>query len=704
MKKLLFLTLSVIPSLARALPAYEGTIISTATSRAKHYINGAIYVGTSSTATATTITIDGGAQSVTSPFFIGNLTGASSLNVLKTGDSMSGSLTTSSITIKGSACQAGPRPYIDVTCPPYNADPTANIPANAAFQAALNDARYDGATKFGGKVYVPTGRYYLSVPLTIYPGTTLEGSGPLSSQLFWYADTAGIISTNPVNSSASIMSSISNLGLNNYNATSTDAAILQICGSFFDVNRVQIQGFKYGVVYNQTEVGSVKNSVITSSGTGSIGVWLVNGDGYTNYGGSAADQYFTNAIVIEGNTFMGVGGANSYGILDEGGVNHHIMDNGFNHHATYGIYASGVIDFEIDNNEMEGSTDTFIRFSHNTAIGGDHVGPSQAVTIRNNSFGVSYTTNVFIASIMGGDIHSNTFGGNTGIYFSENPHRGRGIDVYGNVVNFANPGHIYKYDDPNVPVLHNLRQGATGVISSAISIGTQTVAVTSMVGINVGTKLSVINSGGQDPEVVTVSAIFPSSFTATFAYTHPGSEIMMGFDGGAGADTKVNTLGVGIGANPSGTSYAIDIQKPQSIVHMTSTQGSSSTYLSLHNGGQSLFLGLNDATASQFGGTGYSTVLFGGGAYPIEFYTNSTRALQIDSSQRLGIGTFSPNTKVHVSSGTIFVDGNNATALKLNGSGGGCMMIRDTDDAGWTECDALDGVLSCSIDADGVCD
>jgi hypothetical protein len=40
----------------------------------------------------------------------------------------------------------------------------------------------------------------------------------------------------------------------------------------------------------------------------------------------------------------------------------------------------------------------------------------------------------------------------------------------------------------------------------------------------------------------------------------------------------------------------------------------------------------------------------------------------------------------------------------LDGSTGGCLMLRDTDDAGWTECDALDGTLSCSTDADGICD
>lgn len=42
--------------------------------------------------------------------------------------------------------------------------------------------------------------------------------------------------------------------------------------------------------------------------------------------------------------------------------------------------------------------------------------------------------------------------------------------------------------------------------------------------------------------------------------------------------------------------------------------------------------------------------------------------------------------------------------MTFDGSTGGCLMLRDTDDAGWTEVDALDGVLTASIDADGICD
>jgi hypothetical protein len=37
------------------------------------------------------------------------------------------------------------------------------------------------------------------------------------------------------------------------------------------------------------------------------------------------------------------------------------------------------------------------------------------------------------------------------------------------------------------------------------------------------------------------------------------------------------------------------------------------------------------------------------------------------------------------------------------GDSSGCIMLRDTDNNGWTKCTALNGVLSCATDGDGIC-
>jgi len=76
----------------------------------------------------------------------------------------------------------------------------------------------------------------------------------------------------------------------------------------------------------------------------------------------------------------------------------------------------------------------------------------------------------------------------------------------------------------------------------------------------------------------------------------------------------------------------------------------------------------------------------------------TTPLVTITGGGLVGIGVTPSLGILHLDKGT------GIGQATLDGSTGGCLMLRDTDDAGWTECDALDGVLTCSIDADGVCD
>jgi hypothetical protein len=67
----------------------------------------------------------------------------------------------------------------------------------------------------------------------------------------------------------------------------------------------------------------------------------------------------------------------------------------------------------------------------------------------------------------------------------------------------------------------------------------------------------------------------------------------------------------------------------------------------------------------------------------------SSMSLQ-DGGGDVGIGTTSP-------SGTLDVDGRTGVGvIEVDGSGGGCLKLQDTDDGGFTYCTALNGALSCS--------
>jgi hypothetical protein len=88
------------------------------------------------------------------------------------------------------------------------------------------------------------------------------------------------------------------------------------------------------------------------------------------------------------------------------------------------------------------------------------------------------------------------------------------------------------------------------------------------------------------------------------------------------------------------------------------------------------------------------------------------RAFIATSDRNFGIGpsnTISNKLEVQDSVAgnvTVSVAANNAGfgVFKASGTLGGCLMIEDNTGNGWTKCTTLLGVLTCSIDADGICD
>ena len=76
----------------------------------------------------------------------------------------------------------------------------------------------------------------------------------------------------------------------------------------------------------------------------------------------------------------------------------------------------------------------------------------------------------------------------------------------------------------------------------------------------------------------------------------------------------------------------------------------------------------------------------------------NTDGLILTKDGNVGIGTTTPTSILDIDKGTGYGQ------ITVNGSSGGCMMFRDTDDAGWTECSYLNGTQTCTLDADGVCD
>jgi len=74
-------------------------------------------------------------------------------------------------------------------------------------------------------------------------------------------------------------------------------------------------------------------------------------------------------------------------------------------------------------------------------------------------------------------------------------------------------------------------------------------------------------------------------------------------------------------------------------------------------------------------------------------YSNGVEKVRIDTSGNVGIGTNGPSANLDVDAGT------GRGIIEVDGSNGGCLKIRDTDDAGFTYCTVLDGAISCSTNA-----
>ena len=114
-----------------------------------------------------------------------------------------------------------------------------------------------------------------------------------------------------------------------------------------------------------------------------------------------------------------------------------------------------------------------------------------------------------------------------------------------------------------------------------------------------------------------------------------GGNVLIGTTTDSGARLNVQTSGSAVGG-----------------IRLTSaTNTNGSAFVASNAGGDSYF-GRNNSTGGAFTGDSYSTVVYGGGNYPMGFYTNDTLRMTITSGGNVGIGTSSPGRQLEVYSAT----------------------------------------------------
>jgi hypothetical protein len=394
---------------------------------------------------------------------------------------------------------------------------------------AIQDAlTYANSLSAGATVYLPLGTYKCTAQLNIYPKTILQGAGKTTSILTFNHTGVGIKSTSPLNSSTAVYISLRDLKITNTNVSNVNGGYVDVGGSFITIDNIVVEGFKYGIIFDQTEVSSITNCAITPTIANGAGIWLANG----NYTGGA-NIGFTNRITITANQFNSVSTALA-NILDDGGANHSIRDNNFNA-SQKGIRAAGVSSLVVSGNESEGHIDEDIYLADTTS-NNVYVGPCQAPQISGNTLiSGSGGANIRVENCDNGSIVNNFFGQAAAAITFVNgaANYSRGIIIEGNtkLILFVAPAVLPgTYISGFASTIANqiIRQTPASYSTTGLSAGTVTVTPAQMEFIYPGTQLVVQNNDGTNFEIVTVTSTTATTFTATFASNKAANFLLYG--------------------------------------------------------------------------------------------------------------------------------------------------------------------------------
>lgn len=269
--------------------------------------------------------------------------------------------------------------------PPYDARRYGTVDTTGAVDSttALNNGILV-CNVSGGILQIPQGTIKFT-NLTMKPNTTLQGQGKSATLLTTATAGDGIKNTLPINASNSANTQVKDLAITSTNSSNTGGGYVDVGGTFVLLQNVKVTGFKYGIIFDQTELGEIDLCDIESPATG--GIWLTSGADHT--GGALAG--FTNRISITRNQLNGFFGAVASGtaIIDDGGAVHTIRNNNFNlwvnHLRIAG--AGGVTQVCIDGgNEFEVNTDYNIILTNTTSVLGTVVAAPAMVLIDANFF------------------------------------------------------------------------------------------------------------------------------------------------------------------------------------------------------------------------------------------------------------------------------------------------------------------------------
>jgi hypothetical protein len=249
----------------------------------------------------------------------------------------------------------------DVTTAITNALATLDLAGTATYSTTPTKA-----------LFCPAGIYKFSSAIEIPKNCRIVGEGK-NSTIFSSAHTGnGFTTTNPIDSSTNINVALENLAIWNSHASNTGAGYVDLGGTQLSLYNVQIKGFKYNIIFDQSELAYVDLCDLEFPLTAAI--WLVNGPERT----AGADTFFTNRITVSRSQLSSTNAGTA--IIDDGGYTHVFEDNNYNGWTNH-IRAAGVVGLAIRGGQFEGATAAIIKFETTTNGAGTSVGACQPVYI-----------------------------------------------------------------------------------------------------------------------------------------------------------------------------------------------------------------------------------------------------------------------------------------------------------------------------------
>jgi len=195
-------------------------------------------------------------------------------------------------------------------------------------QAAIDFANIDGSMLF-----VPAGKYLHNSQIFMKKEVCIRGEGDAfdetAGSVFHYTGTQdGWQYNNPINTSSPIHSTISGVTFYAPNLAANKGAFADTCSTMLHISNCSFifNANGAGLILDQTEVSTFSKNHFFALGFGAGAcIWLVNGPSRN----AGADLFFTNRITIDNNQ-INPNSSGARGILDDGGLQHSIIDNNIN--------------------------------------------------------------------------------------------------------------------------------------------------------------------------------------------------------------------------------------------------------------------------------------------------------------------------------------------------------------------------------------